>query len=184
MSEDLSISLKESLIEHGCLKFGEFTLKSGQVSNYYIDLRLSTYEPDLFHLTVESITSVIHNNYAPTQTTAITGVPYGVVPVAAAVAYQSRLPYFPLRKETKEYGNKDSVVDLGGREFIVIEDVMTTGSSIIETIRKLAPGKVVLVIVIVDREQGGPENIKSMFPEVKVFSILKASSLNNHVVAS
>lgn len=170
-------TLVQLLEENNCLKFGEFTLKSGAKSKYYIDLRESTFSPRLFNFIVEAIKKTIsHARHIENgNKVAIVGVPYGVVPIAGAVAYELKLPYFPVRKETKNYGNQGDSNSLLDHEFILIEDVMSTGSSIIETIKKLEGKRVTDVIVIIDREAGGADKIKAQYPDIKLHSILKAT---------
>lgn len=169
------LELIQLLEKAECLKLGEFTLKSGKKSNYYVDLRQVTVEPfrlivDLVKEEVESICKVRN------KPVALTGVPYGVVPVAGAVAYASSLQYYPVRKETKDYGNNQDM-NLQGHEFILIEDVMSSGGSIIETIQKMSDKKVIAVIVVVDRESGGQEKLNDSYPDVEVRSLLKASEI-------
>lgn len=170
-------TLISQLVQTGCLKFGQFTLKSGAMSPYYIDLRESTLHIGLFKEIVESIKSVIAQKKQQTDRIAIVGVPYGVVPVAAVVAYETNSAYYPVRKEVKEYGNKSDTELLKDHDYILVEDVMSSGSSIIETIKKLEGKKVTDVIVVVNREAGGDENLKSTYPNIKLHSIIKASQL-------
>lgn len=173
------------LISSNCVKFGQFTLKGGLQSSYYVDLRESTLNPLLFHMIVEEVTKIVPRKEVLTQwieardksSTAIAGVPYGVVPIAAAVAYNCKLPYYPLRKEVKHYGNKMDTSLMSGHNYIIIEDVMTTGSSILTTIKSLEGKKVTDVIVVVNRESGGEENIRAQYPDIKVHSILKISEI-------
>lgn len=167
------------LINRNCLKFGDFTLKSGAKSEYYIDLRESTFDHDLFHEIVELIRKELEKKdiRVGCNKIAIAGVPYGVVPIAAAVAFVMKLPYFPVRKEAKPYGNTQVSDQLKDHEFVLIEDVMSSGSSIIETIKKLEDRKISTVIVVADREAGGTENIKAQYPDISVESILKAGDL-------
>lgn len=158
-----------------CLKLGEFTLKSGEKSKYYVDLRQVTVEPfkTIVDLVKEEVENIVKDRDKPI---ALTGVPYGVVPIAGAVAYASSLQYYPVRKETKDYGNKHDM-RLDDHEFILIEDVMSSGGSIVETIQKMSDKKVVAVVVIVDRESGGQEKLKSLYPNLQVHSILRASEI-------
>ena len=169
--------LISQLVSTGCLKFGQFTLKSGASSPYYIDLRESTFHIDLFKEIVNSIKIVISKEKRPTDRIAIVGVPYGVVPVAAVVAYETNSAYYPVRKEEKGYGNKSGTESLKDHEYILVEDVMSSGSSIIETIKKLDGKNVTDVIVVVNRDAGGDENLMSSYPGIKLHSILKASEL-------
>lgn len=167
------------LVSTGCVNFGQFTLKSGQSSSYYVDLRELTMHRKLRKQMVAAIKSVIKQDNNGLEDVAIVGVPYGVVPLASFVANETDLLYYPVRKEVKGYGKKIESVPSNIQKFILIEDVMSSGSSIIETIKKLDTDKVTDVIVMVDREAGGEENLKKEFPNVKLHSILRASELLN-----
>ena len=172
--------LIEQLLSTGCLKFGKFTLKSGQISPYYVDLRESTMCLKLFktivHVVVEQIKQLVEASGKPEQM-AVIGIPYGVVPLAAVAAYECELPYYPIRKEVKEYGNKTDMSKFENKKFILIEDVMSTGSSILETISKLDVNSIAHIIAIVDREAGGRANIEAAYPHIKLHSILQAQQI-------
>lgn len=180
-------SLIKLLITNNCIKFGEFTLKTGQKSNYYVDLRESTMCPATFHAIVELVKDFIpkdkqNETYPPLSEqkgapVAIVGIPYGVVPIAAAVAYSCKLAYYPLRKESKDYGVKPDSNLYTNYEHILIEDVMSSGSSVIETIKKISNKKITDLIVIVNRQSGGDQKLKEEYPNIRVHSILLASDI-------
>lgn len=174
---DTKKSLIKQLIAAGCYKTGEFTIKSGSTSSYYVDLRLITMhqEPSktIVGLINEIILKIKEENKS--REVAVVGVPYGVVPVAAVAAYESNSAYYPVRKETKDYGNKQITNEFNNFSFILVEDVMSTGGSIVDTIKKLGGKRVTDVIVIVDREHGGENNLRAEFPNIKLHSIVKVS---------
>lgn len=184
-SNDRKIELIEQLVLTNSLKVGQFTLKSGHTSNCYVDLRETTMHPLIFNNIVELIKDVIpqkkqHQDWLSASkepSIAIVGVPYGVVPVAAAVAYSCKLAYYPVRKEVKEYGHKPDSNAFSNFQYILIEDVMSTGSSIVDTITKLEGKNITDVIVIVDRELGGEEKLMQQFPNIRLHSILKISQI-------
>lgn len=137
---------------------------------------------NLFRHIVDSIKTLIENFLLDSTTSkplAIVGVPYGVVPVAAAAAFATNLPYYPIRKETKEYGYKPDDNSYADHSYIMIEDVMSTGSSIIETLEKMKNKKITDVIVIVNREMGGDERLKAEYPHLRLHSILRISDFSN-----
>ena len=176
---DERTQLIQQLITANCVKFGEFKLKSGQMSPYYVDLREATMYP-VFKTIVHIVKNVIENRCLSNQASkpvAVVGVPYGVVPLAGAVAHECKLFYYPVRKEVKDYGNQTGSTAFSNFEFILIEDVMTTGSSIVETIRKMKGKKITDVIVIIDRESGGVEAIRAEDPDIRIHSVLKASEI-------
>lgn len=177
MSQDIKGPLTSQLLTSGCLKFGQFTLKSGAASSYYIDLREATLHHKLFQHIVEAIKHlIVSKNHKPDEI-AIVGVPYGVVPIAAVVAYELKAAYYPVRKESKGHGNTTESNLLREHKHILIEDVMSSGSSIIETIKKLEGRNVTDVIVVANREAGGDENLTAAYPSISLQSILKASDI-------
>lgn len=180
----------QDLIKTNCIKQGLFTLKNGTQSNIYVNMRDATmYNPlfknvkSLVKATLEKALTIDHDGTKSSlQQVAVIGVPYGVVPMAAVVADACDLLYYPVRKETKAYGYKEQDETLfNDFRFILIEDVMSSGSSIIETIDKLGSKKVTDVIVIVDRESGGEQSLKAKFPEIQVHSIIKLSEINEYM---
>lgn len=176
--ESSKAKLVQYLKDAECLKFGEFTLKAGTKSNYYVDLRYVSVKRGPFKYTIDLVKETVDRIIVGSKTpVAITGVPYGVVPLAAIIADRCDLPYYPIRKEIKDYGNKPDTTLLDDHEFVLIEDVMSSGSSVIETIQKMGNKKIIAVVVVVDRESGGKEALKNSYPSVSVHSILSASEI-------
>ncbi|XP_075248107.1 uridine 5'-monophosphate synthase-like [Convolutriloba macropyga] len=157
----------EKLIEIGCLKFGDFTLKSGQKSPLYCDLRVLISYPGL----MTSIADALWSKYCSdiigvTDGVAILpekvcGVPYTALPIATHYSIKHCLPMILRRKEAKSYGTKKLLEGKfeAGESCLIVEDVVTTGSSVLETAHVLrCEGlKVTDAIVFVDREQGALE---------------------------
>lgn len=177
MTSSPTNELVQQLIAADCIKYGEFILKSGAFSNYYIDLRESTDHSELFASIVKILADKISQLYDSSENIAIVGVPYGVVPIAGAVANRLGCTYHAVRKEVKAYGRETNKFVSDTRRFIIIEDVMSTGSSIEDTIRKLEGKNVSDVVVIANREAGGKENLARSFPTVKLHSILNLADL-------
>ncbi|MDY6779604.1 MAG: orotate phosphoribosyltransferase, partial [Halobacteria archaeon] len=94
----------------------------------------------------------------------LAGVALGAVPLAAVASVKSGLPYVIARKEEKEYGTSNTVEGEleEGEEVVVVEDIVTTGSSVLEAVEKLRDAGAVVndVVVVVDRQEGGRENIE------------------------
>lgn len=186
ISPEAKSSLVKQLVESGCVKFGNFTLKSGLTSPYYVDLREATMHPRLFGTIVDMLKEIVPDTKRYEDWTkaaeakspcALVGVPYGVVPLAAALAYTCRLHYYPVRKETKDYGHKTDSSSFDSFEFILIEDVMSTGSSIIDTIKKMDDKKISDVIVIIDRGLGGRNKLAEDYPNLRVHSLLSIEDI-------
>jgi len=149
--------LIKQLYEIGVIKKGSFTLKSGAVSPIYMDLRLIISYPKILQAVAEQIWGQI----SQCSTKFLCGVPYTALPIATCISVQQNIPMLLRRKEAKAYGTKKMIegVYQAGDTCLVIEDVITTASSVIETIDALAAEGIVVpqVACFIDREQGGRE---------------------------
>lgn len=154
-------SLIHKLFELGAVKFGTFTLKSGIVSPIYIDLRLTISNPKLLVMIAEALHEAARN----CKYDLICGVPYTALPFATAISIQHSVPMVMRRKEKKEHGTGKLIEGIfqEDQRCLIIEDVITSGQSIFETIVPLEQAglKVEDIAVLVDREQGGKPFIES-----------------------
>ncbi len=153
-------SLADGLLAAGCIKFGEFTLKSGLKSPIYIDLRRIISHPKL----LEEIGAAYLPILAALQFDRIAGLPYAAIPIATAVSLRGNYPMIYPRKEAKTYGTKAEIEGEfhAGETAVVIDDLATTGGSKFEAIEKLtAVGlKVRDIVVLVDRQSGAKESLE------------------------
>jgi uridine monophosphate synthetase len=156
---ELSV-LADGLLSAGCIKFGEFTLKSGLRSPIYIDLRRIITFPKLLQQIAEAYLPVLRS----LSFDRIAGLPYAAIPIATAVSLQGNYPMIYPRKEVKTYGTKAEIEGdfHAGETVVVIDDLATTGGSKFEAIEKLtAVGlKVKDVVVLVDRQSGAKESLE------------------------
>lgn len=139
------------------LQFGKFTLASGEESDYYIDIKKAITETRVLEKIAEKI--------APHAVGAdrIAGVELGAVPIAVAVAMKIDRPFIIVRKKRKEHGTGKIFEGelVNGDNILFVEDVTTTGNSLRKAIVELrAEGATVeKAVVVVDREEGGQENL-------------------------
>lgn len=107
------------------------------------------------------------------------GVPYTALPIATLLSIQAKIPMLMRRKETKTYGTKKSIEGhyKTGQSCLIIEDVVTSGSSVLETVNDLRKEGLIVkeAIIILDREQGGRENL--IKNDVEIVSLFTMSSL-------
>jgi orotate phosphoribosyltransferase len=162
---DVIDRLLQVALERGALKYGEFTLSSGKKGSYYFDGRLLSLDPEGAHLIGKALLPRLRE--AGVQ--AVGGPTVGADPIVAAVALTSYLEGTPIsafivRKEAKEHGTMQLIegpLELGSRVAIV-DDVCTTGSSLLQAIHAAeAVGcAVVKVMALLDRREGGAEELR------------------------
>ncbi len=159
-SEEMKRKIARKLYEVGGIKFGEFTLTSGKTSPYYVDLRIVPSYPELFDEVAEACVEVVEGiggNYK------LAGIPTGGLPLATLISHKLKLPLFYVRKKEKSHGRKKGVEgEFEGGNLVLIDDVSTTGGSIMEaaeTVREEG-GIVKYAVVVLDREEGAEEALK------------------------
>jgi uridine monophosphate synthetase len=151
--------LADELLSAGCIKFGEFTLKSGLTSPIYIDLRQIITYPKL----LEQIGRAYLPILSTLQFSRIAGLPYAAIPIATAISLAGNYPMIYPRKEAKSYGTKAEIEGEyhAGETAVIIDDLATTGGSKFEAIEKLTGAGLVVkdVVVLVDRQSGAKESL-------------------------
>lgn len=176
MSPEIKSIILE-LFAIGAIKFGQFTLKSGTSSPIYIDLRLIISYPHL----LKRISAALWNLASRLSFDRVCGVPYTALPIATAISLQHEIPMVLRRKEAKEYGTKKMIEGVFHPKdtCLIIEDVITSGSSILETAASLEKEGMQIedALVILNREQGGKERLKEkgifLHPLISIFDLLK-----------
>lgn len=153
-------ALADGLLAAGCIKFGDFTLKSGLKSPIYIDLRQIISHPKLLSEVAQAYLPILSN----LQFSRIAGLPYAAIPIATAISLAANYPMIYPRKEAKSYGTKADIEGEyhAGETVVVIDDLATTGGSKFEAIEKLTGVGLVVkdVVVLVDRQSGAKESLE------------------------
>ena len=151
--------LGQILVGNGVVKFGTFTLSSGKISPYYIDLRLVPSFPEVFSKVITAYENSLKGLIGLDNVDAVGGVPTSGLTYAAVVAYNLKKPLIYVRKENKTYGTEKEVEGVlkPGYKIALIDDLITTGGSLVKTIDTLRQKGVEVdnVIVLIDRLEGG-----------------------------
>jgi orotate phosphoribosyltransferase len=170
---------KDILIQHlkecGAIKFGRFVLTSGAISDYYIDIKKASTEPKILKLIAQQMSEYV-NGYD-----LLAGMELGAVPLVVALSLETGIPYVIIRKEKREHGTGKQIEggDVKGKNILVVEDVTTSGGSVVKSIQILRENnaEVEKVLVVVDRESGAREKLEKLevefIPLVSVKDILK-----------
>ena len=164
--------LIDALRAADAVKFGEFELAHGGTSDYYVDKYLFETDPHCLELIAEAFAERVGE-------TKLAGVALGAVPLVAATSVETGNPYVIARKAAKEYGTGNRIEGRleEGEEVVVIEDIATTGTSAVEAVEALREAGAVVerVLVVVDREEGGRENLAAAGVELE--ALLTATDL-------
>jgi len=150
-------ALIRRLFEIGAVRFGEFTLKSGIQSPFYVDLRVVISFPDV----LETIGALMAAEVARCGADRIAGIPYAGLPLAVAASLAGRIPLIYPRREDKSYGTRRRIEGAftPGERVVLIDDIITDGASKFEAIRPLEEAGLTVrdLVILIDREQGGRE---------------------------
>lgn len=152
-------SLADDLLEAGCIRFGEFKLKSGIVSPIYIDQRKLVGFPRLLSQVAWAYVPILKKLVFER----LAGIPYAGLPIGTAISLQTGWPLVYPRKEIKAYGTKAEIegVFTPGEQAVIIDDLATTGESKFEAIEKLSAVGLHVndVVVLIDRQSGASEDL-------------------------
>ena len=155
------------------IKFGDFILTSGAKSNYYIDIKKASTNPIILKKLIKEIAKY-SDNYD-----LIAGMELGAVPLIVALSLEKNIPYVIIRKGKREHGTSKQIegANVKNKKVLIIEDVTTSGGSVIQTINILKENNAILdkIIVIVDRENGAKEKIEEY--NLKLIPLLSVSEI-------
>jgi orotate phosphoribosyltransferase len=152
--------LIDILQENKVFKRGKFILSSGKESDYYIDMKKAITNVEI----LKTIAKLIFEEIKDESIDKIAGPALGAVPIATAISLETNIPLLMIRKEKKGYGTSKLIEgELNkGDNVILVEDVTTTGNSLLKAIKAIQNngGIVKRAFVIVDREEGAIDNFK------------------------
>ncbi|KAK2575111.1 hypothetical protein KPH14_008836 [Odynerus spinipes] len=175
--KDLAIALHDI----GAVKFGEFITKVGLRTPVYFDLRIIIAYPQIMSKLAKVLWQLAKGR---TDITQLCGVPYTALPLATLISAEYNIPMLIKRKEVKSYGTKKLIEGnfKQGDHCIIIEDVVTSGSSILETVCALKEEglNVTEAFVVIDREQGGRKNLERK--EIKMKSLYTVTKLMSYLL--
>ncbi len=150
--------IAELLREHGAVEYGDFTLASGAKSSYYLDVKKAITRPTVLMAVGEEMAR-------RADFEVVAGVAIGGIPIAVATAIASGQPYAIIRNTEKSHGKGGRIIgSVSGKRVLLVEDVTTSGGSVIGGIEALRAGGAVVkeVITVVDREAGASAAIGEM----------------------
>lgn len=150
-----------ALFDIGAVRLGQFTLHSGKLSPIYFDLRLLVSYPPVLQQAAEAYSALLQ------QLTfdLLAAYPYAALPIGVAIALHSGWPLIYPRKSAKEYGTGKQVEGAWqeGQTAVVVEDLVTSGASILQATATLQAAGLQIrdAVVLIDREQGGRETLEA-----------------------
>tara|TARA_B100000929_G_scaffold80559_1_gene62879 strand:- start:2224 stop:2826 length:603 start_codon:yes stop_codon:yes gene_type:complete len=167
------------LYEKKIIRFGDFTLASGKKSPYYIDLRLVPSFPHEYRKMIKGLQNMIAGDIGFENFHSLVSVPTGGLVVAASLATEIVKPLIYVRKQAKEHGTGKAVegVTCQDMKLLMIEDVVTSGGSIINAIKSIKEEKMVVTdaCAVIDRMEGATRALQA--EGVKLHSLLTINDI-------
>ncbi len=168
-----AVDIEGEILRLGLLRFGRFRLSSGEQSPVYVDLRPAASHPDFFHSLVDRLSALVSRGGHD----AVCGVAVSGVPLATGVALRLRVPLLYVRVRRKDHGTMSALEGevRRGLDVAVIDDVSTTGSSILRAVGALrsSGASVRRAYVVVDREQGARERLAEFGVDLEALTTLR-----------
>ena len=161
------------LYKNDIIKFGDFTLASGKKSSYYIDLRLVASFPHIFRKMIKNLQKLVSEKTGLDNFDSLVSVPTGGLVIGSALAIETVKPLIYVRDKPKDYGTTKSIEGkiFPGMKVVLIDDVITTGNSVINGIKQLKDAGLSIsdVYVIIDRLEGASNALK--LEEVNLYQL-------------
>jgi len=152
------------LHQNDIIKFGDFTLASGKKSSYYIDLRLVASFPHIFRKMTKNLQKLVSKKIGLDNFDSLVSVPTGGLVIGSALAIETVKPLIYVRDKPKDYGTTKSIEGkiFSGMKVVLIDDVITTGNSVINAIKQLKDAGLSIsdVYVIINRLEGANNTLE------------------------
>ena len=154
------------LYKNNIIRFGNFTLASGKNSSYYVDLRLIPSYPHQFRKMIKNLQNLIVEKTGLDDFDCLASVPTGGLVVTSALAIEIVKPLIYVRSKPKEHGTTKSIEGKisAGMQVVMIDDVMTTGTSVLNGINQLKEAELLVsdLYVIINRLEGGDKALSDI----------------------
>ena len=161
------------LHQNDIIKFGDFTLASGKKSSYYIDLRLVASFPHIFRKMIKNLQKLVSEKTGLDNFDSLVSVPTGGLVIGSALAIETVKPLIYVRDKPKDYGTTKSIEGkiFSGMKVVLVDDVITTGNSVINGIKQLKDAGLSIsdVYVIINRLEGASNALK--LEEVNLYQL-------------
>ena len=169
------------LYQNGAIKFGNFKLSSGKDSPYYIDLRIVPSFPHQFRKMIKMLQSLISEKIGLDNFDCIASVPTSGLVIASALAIETVKPLIYIRQKPKDYGTENVIEGkiADGSRVLLVDDVGTTGLSLLNAVKALRASKMVVTdaFTIINRFEGARELLAS--ENVKLYEITDIIALSS-----
>ena len=154
------------LFKNNIIKFGNFTLTSGKKSSYYIDLRLIPSFPHQFRKMIKNLQKLVIEKIGLDNFDSIVSIPTGGLIIGSALAIETVKPLIYVRNKPKDHGTVKSIEGqtLSGMQVVMVDDIATTGISLLNGIKQLKVAKISIsdAFVIINRLEGADKSLSSV----------------------
>ena len=170
------------LYKNNIIRFGNFTLASGKNSSYYVDLRLIPSYPHQFRKMIKNLQNLIVEKTGLGDFDCLASVPTGGLVVTSALAIEIVKPLIYVRSKPKEHGTTKSIEGKisAGMKVVMVDDVMTTGTSVLNGINQLKEAGILVsdLYVIINRLEGGDKALSDIGVQThQLIDILKITDI-------